>query len=125
MWSTLGALPAIAQSAAGEAEFSNRVTQRRDATGTEQPSRVTETRSQDGNRKTRTQVTEAPGLDGRYQPILEREEQVVEVDAQTTRVVVKEFGRNADGSRSLLRQTEEEKRTLSGGQERTTRSISA
>ncbi|MCI0404351.1 MAG: hypothetical protein L0212_12675, partial [Acidobacteria bacterium] len=113
-----------AQSKGGEEEFSQRVTQRRDASGTEVPSRVTETRSQDGNRKSRTRVIEAPGLDGRYQPLLEREEQAIQVDAQTTRKVVKEFGRNADGSRSLLRQTEEETRTLPGGRERTTRSIS-
>ena len=124
MWSVLAGPQAVAQSNAGEDEFSSRVTQRRDATGTEQPSRVTETRSQDGNRKSRTQVTEAPGLDGRYQPVLEREEEVVEVDGQTTRTVVKEFGRNPDGSRSLLRQTEQETHKLSGGRERTTRSIS-
>ena len=124
VWGTLVAPHALAQREAGETEFSSRVTQRRDKTGTELPSRVTETRSQDGNRKTRTQVTEAPGLDGRYQPLLEREEQVVEVDAQTTRVVVKEFGRNADGSRSLLRQTEQETRSLPGGGERSTRSTS-
>lgn len=115
---------AVAQSKPGEDEFSSRVTQRRDATGTEQPSRVTETRSQSGNRTSRTQVTEAPGLDGRYQPLLEREEEVIEVDGQTTRTVVKEFGRNPDGSRTLLRQTEQETRKLSGGRERTTSSIS-
>ncbi len=124
MLSWLAGSQALAQSKADENEFSSRVTQRRDATGTQQPSRVTETRSQDGSRKSRTKVTEAPGLDGRYQPLLEREEQVVEVDAQTTRVVVREFGRNADGSRTLLRQSEEETRKLSGGRERTTRSIS-
>lgn len=124
VWSTLLAPQGVAQSKAGEDEFSSRVTQRRDATGTELPSRVTETRSQEGNRKSKVQVTEAPGLDGRYQPLLEREEQTIQVDAQTTRVVVKEFGRNADGSRSLLRQTEEETRALTGGKERTTRSIS-
>ena len=124
IWSTLLAVQGAAQSKAGEDEFSSRVTQRRDSTGTELPSRVTETRSQEGNRKSKVQVIESPGLDGHYQPFLEREEEAIQVDAQTTRVVVKEVGRNADGSRSLLRQTEEETRTLPGGKERTTRAIS-
>ncbi|HSA93385.1 MAG TPA: hypothetical protein VLE48_10270, partial [Terriglobales bacterium] len=103
-------------------EFSRRTTQRRDSTGTESPSRVTETRSQDG--KTRTQVIESPDIEGRYRPLLEREEETIQVDAQTTRVVVKEYGRNPDGSRSLLRSSEAETRTLPGGVERTTRSTS-
>ncbi len=123
-WSILVPLTAAAQSSTSDSEFSSRTTQRRDATGTEQPSRTTETRSQEGNRKTRTQVTEAPGLDGSYQPLLEREEEVIEVDSQTTRVVVKEYGQGPDGSRSLLRQTEQETRKLSDGRERTTSSIS-
>ena len=124
MWSILFASQVAAQSEAGESEPSQRVTQKRDSSGTELPSRTTEARSQDGNRKSKVQVVESPGLDGRYQPLLEREEETIQVDSQTTRVVVKEFGRNADGSRSLLRQTEAETRTLSGGRERTTRNIS-
>ncbi len=124
LWSALAVPEGAAQGKPGEDEFSGRVTERRDASGAELPSRVTETRSQEGNRKSRTQVIESPGPDGSYQPLLEREEQTIQVDEQTTRVVVKEFGRSADGSRSLLRQTESETRTLPGGGERTMRSIS-
>jgi len=125
VWGALLAPQGWAQSeAGGDEEPSRKVTRQRDLSGNVLPSRVTETRSQDGNRKTRVKVIESPGLDGSYQPLLEREEQTIQVDAQTTRVVVKEYGRNADGSRSLLRQTEEETRALPGGRERSTRSIS-
>lgn len=112
----------VAQSKADKDEFSRRTTERRDSTGTESPSRITETRSPDGN--TRTQVIESPDIDGRYRPLLEREEETIQVDAQTKRVVVREYGRNPDGSRSLLRSSEAETRTLPGGVERTTRSTS-
>ncbi|HSA91580.1 MAG TPA: hypothetical protein VLE48_01090, partial [Terriglobales bacterium] len=61
---TLVVPQSMAQGKADEDEFSRRTTQRRDSTGTESPSRVTETRSQDG--KTRTQVIESPDIEGRY-----------------------------------------------------------
>ncbi|MGH9581072.1 MAG: hypothetical protein ACRD2R_08765 [Terriglobales bacterium] len=122
--SLLPGLLAWGQTETEQSEPSKSVRQQRDSSGATLPSRVTETRRQDGNRKTKVQVIESPGLDGRYQPLLEREEQTIQVDAQTTRVVVKEYGRNSDGSRSLLRQSEEDTRALPGGGERSTRTIS-
>ena len=86
------------------------------------------TRSQDkqtvnGNITTNTHSTQRLGVNGAYEPFDETQTQTIKVDANTTRVVEKRFGRGPDGSKVLLQVTNEETHSSPTGQS-VTRTVS-
>ncbi|MFB3915965.1 MAG: hypothetical protein ACE14M_04510 [Terriglobales bacterium] len=119
---------ALAQAAPQEAKDEwkpgTTVTELKDVVSGANPTRVVQTRSEVNGRRIETRVTEAASINGGYAPISETEQETVQVDANTTRVVHRVYGRDASGSRRLVRVTEEEKTKLPGGAERVVRTSS-
>lgn len=89
------------------------------------PSRTTESHSKSGNRTVDRQRMEFLGPNGGYQPAVETETETVEVDATTTRTVVRTYQFDANGQRILARVSEQESRTTAGGAVRSENKISA
>jgi hypothetical protein len=88
------------------------------------PTRTTEAHTESNGRTVDKRAVERLGLDGRYEPYLDIEKESVQVDATKVRTVERTFGRNPDGQKFLTQQTEEESRTLPGGDQKVVRTIS-
>jgi hypothetical protein len=88
------------------------------------PSRASETHTTSGIRTVDNQSIETMGLYGRYAPYLDLQKETVKVDANTVRTVERAFGRDSDGRKTLVQVTEEEKRTLPGGEVKVVRTTS-
>jgi hypothetical protein len=88
------------------------------------PIRTSETHTQTGGRILDNQSIQALGTDGHYSPYLDVQKETVKVDANTVRTVERSFGRDSDGRKTLVQVTEEEKRSLPGGEVKVTRSTS-
>ena len=88
-------------------------------------SRTTESHSKSGNRTVDKQRMEIVGPNGGYQPASETETETVQVDATTTRTVVRTYQWDGNGQRSLARVSEQESRSTAGGGVRTENKISA
>ena len=67
---------------------------------------------------------EALGPDGRYVPYSETERESVRVNDTTTRQTERTYGHTPDGQRTLTQQTQEETRSLPGGENKTVSTIS-
>ena len=98
--------------------------QRQDPNGNLNPLRTRESHSESNGRSIDRQTTETLGPDGQYVPYLDTETESVRVDANTVRTVRRTFGRSADGSRTMVQQTQEETHTLPGGEKTVTRTTS-
>jgi hypothetical protein len=61
---------------------------------------------------------------GRYAPYLDLQKETLKVDANTVRTVERAFGRDSEGRKTLVQVTEEEKRTLPGGEVKVVRTTS-
>ena len=79
------------------------------------PSRTMESHTKSGNRSVDKQRLEVLGLDGRYQPDSETEKETIQVNATTTRTVVRTYGWDGNGQRYLVQVSEEEARSSAGG----------
>ena len=79
--------------------------------------RKTESHSKNGNRTVDRQSVEIL-RSGSYEPLQDIEKESVQVNATTSRTVVRIFGRNSNGQRVLLQMTEEEKQTSPDGSAR-------
>jgi hypothetical protein len=88
------------------------------------PSRTSETHTASGGRTIDNQSIETMGLYGRYAPYLDLQKETVKVDANTVRTVERAFGRDSEGRKTLVQVTEEEKRTLPGGEVKVVRTTS-
>jgi len=88
-------------------------------------SRTTESHFKSGNRTVDKQRMEVPGVNGGYQPASETETETVQVDATTTRTVVRTYQWDGNGQRSLANVSEQETRSTAGGGVRTENKISA
>jgi hypothetical protein len=88
-------------------------------------SRTRESHTKSGNRTVDKQRIEFLGPNGGYQPASETETETVQVDATTTRTVVRSYQWDGNGQRSLARVSEQESRTTAGGGVRTESKISA
>jgi hypothetical protein len=62
-----------------------------------------------------TQIVEALGPNGEYQPSVETEKETVHVNASTTRTVVRSYSWDVNGRRNLDQMTEEEVRSSASG----------
>ena len=88
------------------------------------PTRTTETHKETGNRTVDTQSIERLGPDGHFEPYFDTEKESVRVNATTVRTVVRTFGRDGGGQRTLTQVTEEESESLPGGGEKVVRTTS-
>ena len=88
------------------------------------PTRTTESHTQTGNRAMDDQSIQVRGPDGHFVPYQDIEKETVKVDATTVRTITRAFARDANGAKTLVQVTEEEKHTLPGGGSNVVRSIS-
>src|SRR5215469_15293640 len=78
------------------------------------PTRVIESHSQNGNRTLDTKSV-LREVDGHFEPYQDIENETLQLDATTIRTTTRSYSRDFDGRKELLQVTEEEKRTLPGG----------
>lgn len=89
------------------------------------PSRTTDSHTKSGNRSVDKQTVEILGPEGRYQPISDTEKETTQVDARTTRTVVRRYRWDASEQRRyLVAVTEEEARTSTSGDAEVVRTTS-
>jgi hypothetical protein len=88
------------------------------------PSRTTNSHVRSANESVDTQIVEALGPNGRYQPSFETEKETIHVDATTTRTVVRSYSWDVNGQRNLQQVTEEEARSSASGDVHVIRTIS-
>ena len=79
------------------------------------PSRTLESHSKSDNRSVDKQRVEVLGPDGRYQPYYDTETETIQVNATTTRLVVREYRWDTNGRRNLLQMTEQESQSSANG----------
>ncbi|HZQ68780.1 MAG TPA: hypothetical protein VFA68_09710 [Terriglobales bacterium] len=96
----------------------------RDATGTVNPARVSESWSKKGNRTTDKKSLETIGPDGKFVPYSDTETQTVQVNASTVRTIRRSYARDVNGNRSLVQVTEEETKTSPNGSQDISRTTS-
>lgn len=89
------------------------------------PSRTTESHTKSGNRSVDKQRLEVLGPDGRYQPDSETEKETIQVNATTTRTVVRTYGWDGNRQRYLVQVSEEEARSSAGGDAQMVRTTSS
>jgi len=88
------------------------------------PTRTSESHTHSGNRTLDTQSVQRLGTDGHFEPYQDIEKETVKVDATTVRTITRAFARDANGAKTLVQVTEEEKHTLPGGDSNVLRSVS-
>jgi hypothetical protein len=71
------------------------------------------------------QSTQHRGPDGNFQPYQDIEKETVQVDATTVRTITRAYDRDANGGKTLVQVTEEERHTLPGGDSTVTRATSS
>ena len=86
--------------------------------------RTIESHNQSGDRTLDKKSIQRRGPDGNFETNLDIEKETVQVDASTVRTTTRTFGRDADGVKRLTQVTEEEKRTLPGGDSNVVRATS-
>jgi hypothetical protein len=87
------------------------------------PTRTDSKVTVNGDNKTETHSTQRLGINGGYEPYESTQKQTIKVDANTTRVIEKRYGRAPDGSKALLQVIEEETHSSPAGQS-VTRTVS-
>jgi hypothetical protein len=88
------------------------------------PSRTTESHAKSGNRSVDKLRVEILGPDGRYQPDSDTEKETIEVNATTTRTVVRTYRWDGNGQRYLVQVMEEEVRSSGSGDTQVVRTTS-
>src|SRR3984893_5735567 len=79
------------------------------------PTRTIESHTRSGNPTLDKQSLQRRGSNGEFEPYQDVEKETVQVDVATVRTTTRTFGRDADGAKTLVQVTEEEKHTLPGG----------
>jgi hypothetical protein len=79
------------------------------------PTRIIESHIQNGNRTQDERSLQIRGSDGHFVPYQDIEKETRQVDTSTVRTTTRTFGRDADGKKTLLQLTEEERYTLPDG----------
>ena len=77
--------------------------------------RTVKSHTQSGNRVLDSESIQRRGSDGKFEPYQDVEKTTLRVDATTVRTTTRLFGRDADGAKTVVQTTEEEKHTLPGG----------
>ncbi|HXR15245.1 MAG TPA: hypothetical protein VN777_03450 [Terriglobales bacterium] len=115
------------QGADGSADDANKSwtsTTQQQLPGNLNPIRTSETHTESAGRVVDKQSVEHMGVDGRYEPYLDVQKETVKVNANTVRTVERKFARDPDGRQTLVQVTEEEKRSLPGGEVKVVRTTS-
>lgn len=92
--------------------------------GSINPTRSTESHTVSGNRTVDTNSVQSLGPDGRYVPYSDTEKESVRVNDTTVRTIERTYGRDVDGRRTLIQERQAETRTLPGGEQHVTRTVS-
>ena len=79
------------------------------------PTRIIESHSQSGNRTVDERSFEILGFDGRFELCEDTQSETLRLDPATERTITRTFNRDGNGTKTITRLTEEEKRTLPGG----------
>jgi hypothetical protein len=79
------------------------------------PTRIIESHSRDGNLTVEEISLQGHGVDGNFEVFQDIETERLQVDASTVRTTTRMFGRGADGRKTLVQVTEEDKHTLPSG----------
>jgi hypothetical protein len=88
------------------------------------PSRKTESHAKSGNRSLDKQRVEVLGPNGEYQPNSDTEKETIEVNATTTRTVVRVYGWDGNGRRYLVQVVDEEAQSSTSGDTQVVRTTS-
>ena len=88
------------------------------------PSRTTESHVKSGNQSVDRQIVEALGPNGEYRHSAETEKETVQLNATTTRTVVRTYRWDVNGQRNLEQVREEEARSSASGDVHVIRTIS-
>ena len=88
------------------------------------PTRRSESHTQNGNRTVDVQSLQTRGADGNFQPYQDIETETVRVNATTTQTTTRTFVRDSNGVKTLFQVTAEEKHTLPGGDSKVVRTTS-
>ncbi|HYL15376.1 MAG TPA: hypothetical protein VEV41_20235 [Terriglobales bacterium] len=99
-------------------------TDQQSPSGNWNPTRSSTTHTENSGRTVDTQSVQRLGPDGRHVPYLDTEKETIRVNATTTRTIERAFARNPDGGKQLMQVTEEETRTLPGGDQKVVRTTS-
>lgn len=92
--------------------------------GSANPTRTVETHTQSGNRTVDSESIQRRGADGDFEPYQDIEKTTIRMDSTTVRTTTRTFGRDADGAKTLVQVTEEERHTRPGGDPSVVRSTS-
>src|SRR6202521_5685489 len=92
--------------------------------GNANPTRTIETHTQSGNRTLDKQSLQRRGSDGHFEPYQDVEKETVQLDATSVRTITRTFGRDANGAKTLVQVTEEERHALPGGDSNVVSTIS-
>src|ERR1700674_190511 len=92
--------------------------------GNANPTRTIETHTQSGNRTLDNQSLQRRGSDGHFEPYQDVEKETVQLDATSVRTITRTFGRDANGAKTLVQVTEEERHELPGGDSNVVSTIS-
>jgi len=79
------------------------------------PVRIIESHSQNGNRTIDERSIQIQGVDGHLEPYQEIERETLQLDANNVRTITRMFDRDANGAKSLVQVTNEEKHSLPSG----------
>ena len=88
------------------------------------PTRNSESHTQSGNRTLDKQSLQRRGSDGQFEPYQDVEKETVQLDATSVRTITRTFGRDANGAKTLVQVTEEERHALPGGDSNVVSTIS-
>src|ERR1700674_4110756 len=79
------------------------------------PTRTIESHTRSGIRTLDKQSLQRRGSDGQFEPYQDVEKETVQLDATSVRTITRTFGRDANGAKTLVQVTEEERHALPGG----------
>lgn len=88
------------------------------------PTRTFQSHTQSSDRTIDTRSIQTRGPDGNFIPYQDIETETVKVNATTSRTITRTFVRGGDGAKALFQVTEEERRTLPGGDSNVMRTTS-
>ena len=88
------------------------------------PTRTIESHTQSGNRTLDKQSLQRRGSDGQFEPYQDVEKETVQLDATSVQTITRTFGRDANGAKTLVQVTEEERHALPGGDSNVVSTIS-
>ena len=122
-WSSLALWAQTSDSPTGDATNSWTSTTESQS-GDVNPTRTIESHTQSGNRTLDKQSLQRRGSDGQFEPYQDVEKETLQLNATSVRTITRTFGRDANGAKTLVQVTEEEKHTLPGGDSNVVRTIS-